>query len=322
MRIDKERLIRCIKHPIITLRLIGSKGFGFQYNKKRYLDDVFFFTFGEKINWENPEDLNQWIHWLYFNTDTSSWIDLADKFKVRNYVRDKGFGNNLVKLYGQWDKIDSFKLSQLPNSFVLKMNNGCGDIIIVKDKSKIDETAIKDYFRPMFKGVYGNDTVEDHYTKIKPYLIAEELLDKNNQEVKSSSLIDYKFWCFNGKPVICFVVLNREKGKYVVDLYDVDNDWERIEKGNMKYNLHHLRNDNRIPKPKCFDEMINVASELSKGHPQMRVDLYEVNEKVYFGELTMTSLGGRMNYFGKDILRRLGSCCRSGAVSLGLFPSK
>lgn len=322
MIINTTRIIRCLNHPIKTLNVFlykNNKWGGANRNFMKYISDLFYLSMGEEIDWKNPKDLNQWIHWLYFNSDTSKWPLLADKYAVRQMVEQSGFKNNLVPLYAEWDDIESFNIANLPDSFVLKMNNGCGDVMIVQDKGKIDTVEIKNNFRPYFRSKYGESTIEDHYTKIQPRLIAEKLLDKNAQSIKSSSMIDYKFWCFNGKPAVCFVVKDRTKTNFVADLYQADESWERIERNNLVYDNHHLRYSNPIPKPELLKTMLEIASKLSKGHPQMRVDLYEADGNVYFGELTMTSQAGKMNYFTNACLRELGDLCRTACMELNLL---
>lgn len=280
----------------------------------------YFSRFGEHIDWLNPKDLNQWINWLEFNSDISSWSVLADKYRVRDFIADKGFKGNLVPLVGVWDNPNNISFNELPSEFVLKINNGSGDVRIIRDKNEVDLNEIKHYFNSLFKHPYGVNGGEPHYFGIKPMVIAEVLLDINKQPIKSSSIVDYKFWCFNGSPHCCFVCSNRTKQHFNIDLYSA-SDWKRIEKGNMIYSEQHLRNDNSIPQPDNLSEMLKIASSLSKGFPQMRVDLYEIDGKVYIGELTMTSFAGVMDYFSKECLIEMGNLCKQAVKELGILDS-
>ncbi len=279
---------------------------------KNFASYLYYLSFGRKINWMNPEDLNQWINWLEFNTDTTQWVRLADKYAVREYISEKGFNDILVPLLNVWDNPDEISFDGLPDKFVLKMNNGSGDVRIISDKKSADLFEIKSYFRKMFSHRFGLDSAEPHYTKINPVVIAEELLDVSKQDSESMSLIDYKFWCFNGQPYCCFVCSDRTKDSLTIDLYTANEQWERIDERNINYDKVHLKATKNMPRPKCISKMLDIASKLSEGFPQIRVDFYEVGGSVYFGELTLTSACGRMNYFTDKFLKEMGERCRIG----------
>lgn len=275
----------------------------FKKNHKGIADFLYYIEFNDLIDWENPKDLNQWINWLQFNTDTSEWSRLTDKYLVRDYVKEKGFEKNLVSLLAIWDHPSKIKLSSLPNQFVIKMNNGSGDIIIVEDKSKINESELKKYYNSLFNHNFSKTSGEKHYEKIKPLIIVEELLDVQNQQFTSSSLIDYKIWCFNGNPECVRVYYNRTKDKVNLATYDLQ--WQR-HLAYDNYTDKFIQSDKVIPKPENLNEMINMAKILSKGFPQVRVDLYSIGNKIYFGELTFTASTGKMKSFSKEYLQLLG----------------
>ena len=154
----------------------------------------YFYKFHKMPNYEHPTDINEKINWNKFYGDTSRWADLADKYKVREYVQSLGLGDTLVKLYGRWDKASDIDWDRLPNQFVLKVNNGCGDILICRDKDKLDKATVIDTYDRLVSIKYGDVTGEPHYARIQPCVIAEELLDINKQSINTSSLIDYKVW--------------------------------------------------------------------------------------------------------------------------------
>ena len=158
-----------------------------------------FYKFHKFPNYEHPKDLNEKMNWIKFYGDTSKWANLADKYKVREFIESKGYGDTLVKLYGKWDSVEQIDWESLPNQFIMKMNNGSGDVIICRDKSKFDIESAKKRIAKLFSIEYGVTTGEPHYADIKPCVIAEELLDATHQPIPTSSLIDYKIWCFNGK---------------------------------------------------------------------------------------------------------------------------
>ncbi len=159
-------------------------------------------------------------------------------------------------------------------------------------------------FNKLVKKKYGNISGEPHYLEIKPCIIAEELLDINNQPINTSSLIDYKIWCFNGKPEFTWCAWNRTDQHLDTGIYDMNWNY-RPEWSN--FSEHYRQGKEVIPKPINFDRMMEIASILSREFPIIRVDLYEVGKKVYFGELTFTSLGGFMDYLTPEFLLEMGN---------------
>lgn len=257
----------------------------------------------KKLNLKNPKNINEKINWMKFYGDTSRWGELADKFAVRNYIESCGYKNSLVMLYGYWESPEDIEWDTLPNKFVMKMNNGCGDIIICEDKNKINKEYIKSHFARLINQKYGIESGEPHYASIKPYIIAEELLDATKQNIPSSSLIDYKFYCTNGTPLCVFMACNRGSGKASIALYDTE--WNSLAEYLMP-NDHYSPLNINVPCPKTFNEMLEMAKVLSSGFPIVRVDLYEVDGKVYFGEMTFTPQGGYLYNFNDDFLNQLG----------------
>ena len=260
--------------------------------------------FGKKMDWENPKDLNEKIQWLKRYTDTSPWTILSDKFKVRDYVKQCGYEANLVKLYGCWKNAWDIEWNSLPKQFVLKVNNGSGDVILCYDKENINKEEIGKKLNNLLSKKFGASTYERHYTKIAPLIIAEELLDKAKQPIVSSSLIDYKIWCFNGTPECIWTCYNRSKKGIEVAVYDLNwvfhPEWS-------EFSSYYKKASMLLPRPASLTKMLEIASKLSKGFPQVRVDLYEVDGKTYFGEMTFTSDGGLMPYFSQNYLEYLGS---------------
>lgn len=269
--------------------------------KKTCINHIYKSLIGQDFSWDNPQTLNEKIQWLKIYGDTSLWVKCADKYLVREYVKECGLSDLLVPLYGVYKSADGIDFSVLPSSFVLKANNGSGDSIIVRDKTLIDEKKIKKQLQKDLNRKFGLYTAEYHYLKIPPRIVAEKLLV---DEVRPyESLIDYKLWCFNGEPYICFVVSNRTKEYFHMSLYDLE--WNSIN-GKLAYSSHCKEETCAIPKPKTWDKMLEAARILSKNIPQVRVDFYEIQGDLYFGEMTFTSAGGFMRYFTPDYLIELG----------------
>lgn len=309
-----NKIYKAVTHPIQTIDYIRCRYAAGSINPEELCDSLYTLKFNRKINWDNPDDLNQWIAWLQFKTDTSLWGTLADKYRMHDYLKEKGFGENLVPIIAKWESADEIDITNLPNSFVLKCNNGSGDVMIIKEKSRANTLEIKEYFRKQMSRDFGRTSSEPHYQRIRPLIIAETFLDTKLQSTESSSLIDYKFWCFNGKVDRIFVCMNRTKQHFTVDLYNTQ--WQQIAEGNLIFDKHHLQAKTKLAKPVNFDKMMSIASEISHGFPQMRIDFYEVDNKVYIGELTLTSQAGRMDYFTDECLIDMGNHCRNSVREL------
>lgn len=264
---------------------------------------LYFLKFHKYANMNHPHNLNEKLMWLTFHTDTQEWTRLADKYQVREYVSQKGLGDILVKLYGVYKHPSEIDFEKLPEKFVLKTNNGFGSVILIDNKKNINKEIINHLLNKWMKHPFGVISAEPHYRKIKPCIIAEELLINSDKSI-SSSIIDYKFWCFNGKAKYCLTVCNRNIQKNYVDLnlYKLP-DWISLhEEITSKY-----KNNSKVPKPSCLKEMIKYAEILSEDFEVVRVDLYISNSKIYFGELTFTSNGCRMAYFTEKILNEMGN---------------
>ena len=296
----KEIMIKKIKHTIRDIYfLILSHVAPVAYAGLRYKR-----CFHKPLNWKCPTNIDEKINWLKFNSDTTEWTRLADKYRVRDYVEECGLSNMLVRLYGKWDDANDIEWDKLPDQFVLKVNNGSGDILLCRDKNKLDKVACAKEFNRLMKLKFGYLQSEPHYNPIKPCVIAEELLDNTKQHIQSSSLIDYKIWAFNGKPAYIQVFWNRTKDSVTAAIYDLD--WNFHPEYSVPHPHYHIAKET-IARPENLDEMINAAAILSKGFPQVRVDLYDVGGKAYFGELTFTSGAGWNDDYTEEFRNILGS---------------
>ena len=273
------------------------------HNPRIILDKIWLRDFGYTVDWNNPRDLNEKIEWLICYGDTSLWPVLADKYRVREYVINKGLGHLLPQLYGVWDDANKIDFSKLPEKFVLKCNHDSGTCFIIDKNKEYDPSIIVKELNKKLKVKFGYKLCEPHYNKIKPLIIAEEFLE-STQDSFSSSLIDYKVWCLSGKPYCIFTCYNRDSSGIDTNVYDLK--WNVHPEFSI-FNKHFRDGKGRIPKPIVLEEVLNAASILSQDLPQARVDFYIVNDKLKFGEITLTSNCGRMNYFTKEYLIELGS---------------
>jgi hypothetical protein len=287
--IRKIAAIVCSWFPVATVKL-------------RY-----YFRFKRFPDFKNPKDLNEKILYLKLYSDTSLWTQLADKYKVREYVKSCGLESILIPLYGAWERVEDIPFDELPQQFILKANNGDGKGTNMKiDKSKMNDadwTALRKRLQGWLDAKHiGALSGEPQYRDIKPMILAEELLPCNEGD---TSLIDYKLWSFNGEPYSFFICSERQLDGYhaTVDCYDLE--WNRYPE-NMLASPHMTVATKAIPRPACLDEMIEAARKLSKPFPEVRVDLYAVNGKLYFGEMTFTSLGGMMDFYTPEYLLEMG----------------
>lgn len=235
---------------------------------------------GCDMDWDNPTTYTEKMQWTKLYDNNPMRAICADKYMVRRWVIDKIGEEYLIPLIGVWNKFEDIDFNLLPEKFVLKTNHGSGTNIIVSDKKllnlKTAQLKINDWLRTDF----GYKTLELHYAQIEPKIIAEEYVESRFGELQ-----DYKFLCFNGKPHYCWVDMGRYS-EHTRNVYDLN--WN-LQPWNQETYEHYKE---PIPRPENFDKMIEIATILSKGFPHVRVDLYNVEGKIYFGEMTFTNGGG------------------------------
>lgn len=249
---------------------------------------------GETLNLENPKTFNEKIQWMKLYDSTPLKTRLADKYLVRDWVKEKIGEEYLIPLLGVWDSFDEIDFDQLPNQFVLKANHGSGWNIIVKDKSKFDKAEAKKKFdlwmSKDFSFIFG---FELHYMNIPRKIIAEEYKEEFGE------LYDYKFMCFDGEVKFIWVDVGRFSDHRRA-LFTTS--WEQMDK-----ELKWKAPDKRIEKPKQLDKMLQLAKKLSEGFAHVRVDFYEVDGVVYFGEMTFTSSSGTERATPKEFEVEMGN---------------
>lgn len=256
---------------------------------------------GRMLNFSHPEDVNQLLMRLSIDAyedpaQHSLRVRCADKYLVREYVASKGLDDILIPSYGAYGNFDEIDFDKLPNRFVIQTNFGCGQIWICKDKKAADLTVWRKQFDDwMAIEDFGWKTGEWQYNEIPHKLVVTKYLDG----LGSTPVIDYKFHCFNGSIYGCLVVYDRVlSGVHSMQLDHYNSEWNRTDSIIESY--HPKRR--QIDKPNCYEQMIEIAKSLSKDFPYCRVDLYEVEGKVYFGELTFTPQGNVMSYYTGEAL--------------------
>lgn len=274
-----------------------------KYCLKTYLALFYEEWTGKRMNYRQPEDLNQaMLRLSYRNSNDSKMRELiplcVDKYAVREYITAKGYGDTLNECYGVFDNVEDIDFDALPNRFVMKMTNASGRNWICKDKSEADWSKWKVVFAGWLKDHdFGWQTGEWQYALIKPRIVIEKYLSAFGE----LSPIDYKFQCFHGEPKSCFVGYDRDPedthGKVCFDDYDMD--WKLTD--NILPWWHRKRR--LLPKPKCWEQMVQMARDLSKDFPYVRFDVYEIDGKILFGEMTFTPQGCVQEFYTEEYLQ-------------------
>lgn len=241
--------------------------------------------FKKPLDLKNLRTFNEKILWLKLNRYQGNEFikQCADKLLVRKYVKDAGCGEILPQLLGVYDDPTDIAWDELPNSFALKWNFGCGGNIICQDKISLDrQQAIRQLKKMKHVNAYLPYS-EVQYKNVKKKLIVEEYINDGHGKLP----LDYKVYCFNGKAHSVAVVLGRETGHST--LYYFDREWNFLR---INYAGMRAPKGFTIPKPEGIEKVFEYAEKLSKPFPFVRADFYLVNGQVYFGELTFTPCGG------------------------------
>ena len=266
------------------------KNFSFLFSDKLYLKLMFRCKIRYWINFDKPKTFSEKIQWLKLYNHNPLYTTLVDKYAVKKWVADKIGGEYIIPMLGVWNKANEIDFDVLPNQFVLKTTNGGGgDVIICKDKSKFNKAKAIVYLNRGLKNCIYNNYREWPYKNVPPRVIAEKYIDFENSSNNndSSDLVDYKFFCFNGIPKFCQVIRNRNT-KETIDFYDME--WNHMPFVGL--NPVAKNGLNPVAKPQNLKDMISICEKLSEGFPFIRVDLYNVDGKIYFGELTFYPASG------------------------------
>lgn len=272
----KKVLFVLKKNPMrVLVYLVDNKLFNWLPDDV-YLKIVYYFRIGKKLDLVNPITFNEKLQWLKLYDRKPIYTKLADKHAVREYISEKIGGEYLIPLIGVYDRVEDINFNKLPSQFVLKCTHDSGGVIICDDKEKL---SIKKARRKLNKNLKQNFYFRGRewpYKHIKPQIICEKyMLDESGYELK-----DYKILCFNGKAKCLFVCLNRNsKTGLNVDFYDME--WNPL-----PFERHYSSSGSLISKPHNFEEMVELAEKLAVDIPFVRVDFYEVDGRIYFGELT------------------------------------
>ena len=278
------KIMNTVRNKLSTwLFLILKKTMRFLPDRP-YIKIMFFIWRWKRLDLNNPKTFCEKLQWLKLYDRRPEYTQMVDKYEVKKYVAGVIGEEYIIPTIGVWDSVSKIDWDILPKQFVIKCTHDSGSVIICKDKSVFDKyDAIKKLEEWMKRDYYINGR-EWPYKNVPHRIIAEEYIQP---DVVTNDLPDYKYFCFNGVPKLMFVATERHN----------ENDETRFDFFDMDYNHLDIKNGhpfaNIIPsKPKNFELMKELSKKLSKGIPHVRVDFYEVNGRVFFGELTFSHWSG------------------------------
>ena len=247
---------------------------------KTFVSLIYFCKLHKRLNLKNPKTYNEKLQWLKLYNRRPEYTQLVDKYEVKEYVANIIGKEHIIPTIGVWEKAEDIDFKSLPQQFVLKTTHDSGGLYICKDKKQINVDEIKRKMTKALKRDFYRIHREYPYKDVKRRIIAEQFMIDDS----GKGLRDYKFFCFDGEPKIMFVATDRPTDTRF-DFFDMDFNHLPITQG-------HPQATKTIVKPKGFDEMKKMAALLSKNMPHVRVDFYDINGKVYFGEMTFFHYSG------------------------------
>lgn len=248
---------------------------------KLYLKFIYKIKIGKSLNLKNPKTFNEKLQWLKLYDRNPLYTKLVDKYEVKDYVANIIGKEHVIPTIGVYDGFDDINFEKLPKQFVIKCTHDSGGLVIVKDKNKLDIEKAKKKINKSLKKNYYYCGREWPYKNVNPRIIIEKYMEDN----KTKELRDYKFFCFDGIPKFMFLATDRQKNQTKFNFYDMNFNL-------LPFTQGHPNDLRKISKPEKFDEMVALSKKLSVNIPHVRVDFYEINGKVYFGEMTFYHYSG------------------------------
>ena len=252
----------------------------------------------QKLNLDNPKTFNEKLQWLKLYDRKKVYTTMVDKYEVKKYVADLIGEEYIIPVLGVYNKFDEIDFEKLPNQFVIKCTHDSGGIIIVKDKSKLNIKDARKKINKFLKRNFYKEHREWPYKNVMPRIMIEEYIEESNQR----ELVDYKIHIFNGKPKITLVCKDRFSERGMTEDF-FDNDWHHLD-------LKRPNHDNSKIEPtvpKNLSKMFNLAEKLSKNTFFVRIDFYNLNGRIFFGEITFFPAAGFNKFVPEEWDYKLGS---------------
>lgn len=257
---------------------------------------------GVSLDLKKPVSFNEKLQWLKINDRKPEYTVMVDKYAAKQYVADRIGEQYIIPTLGVWENFDDIDFESLPNQFVLKCTHDSGGLVVCKDKSKLDKVAAKEKIEKSLKRNYYWSGREWPYKNVPPRIIAEKYMsDSQETNGEEESLKDYKFYCFNGEPQYLYISDHMDDHTKARISF-ANKEWEKAPFGRTDY-----KEFEKLPeKPQHFQDMIKLTRILSEKMPFLRVDLYEINNQIYFGELTFHPCSGFMPFKPEEWDEKLG----------------
>ena len=271
-----ERKKKCFWNPYKIFESLAMRGFFKNMNDKEYLSWLYRARMGRFPDLNHPKSFNEKLQWLKLNDRKPEYTEMVDKYLAKKYVEKRIGEKYIIPTLGVWDEFDQIEFEKLPDQFVLKTTHDSGGVVICKDKANFDKAAAKRKLEKSLKRNYYWAEREWPYKNVKPRIIAENYLSFLN----GSDLVEYKVFCFNGKPALFLIC----KGEGHTD--ERTNDFYDLEFNHIPVTVTCPNAKEKCQKPDEYEELLELSRKLAKNTYQLRVNLYVINHKIYFGELT------------------------------------
>ncbi len=281
----KNKLYKAIKQPKWLFGVILRRFFSKWMKDRSFIKWEYFSGMGKFPNLDNPITYNEKLQWLKLNDIHEEYSLLVDKYEAKEFVFEKIGEDYIIPTLGIWNSFEEIDFDLLPNQFVIKTTHDSGGVVVCKDKNTFDVSKAKKRINKSLNHNFFYEHREYPYKGIKPRIIAEKyMVDESGTELK-----DYKFFCFDGKPKMLLIVSGRGEDQRQ-DFYDIDFHLLPV------HRKEHPNSGIVREKPIGYEDMVKLAGILSLGIPHVRVDLYNINGKIYFGELTFFSGSGNIPF--------------------------
>lgn len=268
---------KLLENPAKIVYVLDKAGISKLIPDKAYLKLKYRAGFGKGLNLKNPKSYNEKLNWLKLYDRKPEYVALVDKYEVKAWVAERIGLEYIIPTLGVWDCVEDIEFDSLPDQFVLKCTHDSGGLVICRDKSKLDVEEAKYKLNKALKSNFYFYGREWPYKNVKPRIIAEKYME----DTVTGELRDYKFFCFDGTVKALFIASERQKAGEEVKFDFFDPDFNHLD-----FRQGHPNAGAEVRKPENFEQMKKLSEKLSEGLCQVRVDFYEVNGKVYFGELT------------------------------------
>lgn len=271
-----KKVKKVIKNPLWIIIFLNNRGIRLLGDKK-YLKLLYKLEMNHKLNLDNPKTFNEKLQWLKLYDRNPKYTQMVDKFEVKKYIAEIIGEEYIIPTLSVYDSFNEINWEELPEKFVIKCTHDSGGLVICKNKKDLNKEMCEKIINKSLKNEFYYSSREWPYKNVKPRIIIE----KNMTTDKQQELIDYKFFCFNGKPELLYVSEGLSDHS-TAKISFVDMDYKMAEFHRKDFKPF----DTLPPKPKNFEEMKELAKTLSENIPFVRVDFYEIKGKIYFGELT------------------------------------